>query len=172
MTDIGFTGTAGGGGGTGVVVNGDFETGDLTGWDVFVNGGTITPDNTENNGGMWSVHVVAGPGNNPVLKQSFLFPGVVTPGQTVNVSFDMKGTALDGGVIFPELISEGAGGAAVGNLLDTIAAPTAGWTTYSYTPAAGADVTGGVTFQLAIVCGAVATCSNDVFIDNVSVTLN
>ena len=36
MTDIGFTGTAGGGGGTGVVVNGDFETGDLTGWDAGI----------------------------------------------------------------------------------------------------------------------------------------
>jgi len=171
MTDIGFTGTAGGGGGTGVVVNGDFETGDLTGWDVFVNGGTITPDNTENNGGMWSVHVVAGPGNNPVLKQSFLFPGVVVPGGTVNISFDMKGSAAAGGIVFPELISEGAGGAAVGNLLDTIAAPTADWTTYNYSPVAGADVTGGVTFQLAIVCGADPGCSNDVFIDNVTVTL-
>ena len=174
MTDIGFTGTTGGGGGggTGNVVNGDFETGDLTGWDVFPNGGTITPDNTQSNGGSWSVHVVAGAGNNPVLKQSFLFPGAVAPGDTVNVSFDMKGTAADGGVIFPELISEGAGGAATGQLLDTIAAPTADWTTYSYTPAAGADVTLGVTFQLAVVCGGVATCSADVFIDNVSVTLN
>ena len=174
MTDIGFTGTTGGGGGgggTGNVVNGDFETGDLTGWDVFPNGGTITPDNTQSNGGSWSVHVVAGTGNNPVLKQSFLFPGAVAPGDTVNVSFDMKGTAADGGVIFPELISEGAGGAATGQLLDTIAAPAADWTTYSYTPAAGADVTLGVTFQLAVVCGGVATCSADVFIDNVSVTL-
>ena len=175
MTDIGFTGTAGGGGGgggTGVVVNGGFETGDLTGWDVFPNGGTVTPDNTQSSEGMWSVHVVAGPGNNPVLKQSFLFPGVVTPGQTVNVSFDMKGAAAAGGIVFPELISEGAGGAAVGELLDTIAAPTADWSAYSYTPTAGADVSGGVTFQLAIVCGADPGCSNDVFIDNVSVTLN
>ena len=93
------------------------------------------------------------------------------PGGTVNISFDMKGLAAAGGIVFPELISEGAGGAAVGNLLDTIAAPTAGWTTYNYSPAAGADVTGGVTFQLAIVCGADAACSNDVFIDNVTVTL-
>lgn len=171
MTDIGFTGSGGGGGGTGTVVNGDFETGDLTGWDVFENGGTITPDNTENNGGSWSVHIVAGPGNNPVIKQSFLFPGTVMPGDTVDVSFDMKGTAAAGGVIFPELISESTTGAASGELLETIAAPMAGWTTYSYSPLAGADVSGGVTFQLAIVCGGDPTCSADVFIDNVTVTL-
>ncbi|MEM7431879.1 MAG: family 16 glycosylhydrolase [Pseudomonadota bacterium] len=181
LTDIGFSGTAGGGGGggggggTGSVVNGDFETGDLTGWDVFnSNGanGTVEADNTENNGGSWSVHVVAGPGQNPVIKQSFLFPGVVMPGDTVNISFDMKGSAADGGVIFPELISEESGGGAAGNLLDTIAAPSADWTTYSYSPAAGADVGGGVTFQLAIVCGGAPTCSADVFIDNVTVELN
>ncbi|MBT8050120.1 MAG: carbohydrate binding domain-containing protein [Gammaproteobacteria bacterium] len=169
LTDIGFTDAAGGG--TGAVVNGGFETGDLTGWDVFENNGTITPDNTESSEGMWSAHMVAGPTNNPVIKQSFLFPGVVMPGQTVNISFDMKGSAADGGVIFPELISEGAGGAAVGNLLDTIAAPAADWATYSYTPTAGADVTLGVTFQLAVVCGGAATCSADVFVDNVVVEL-
>ena len=93
------------------------------------------------------------------------------PGDTVNVSFDMKGSAAAGGVIFPELISESTSGAAVGELLETIAVPTADWTTYSYTPQAGADVSGGVTFQLAIVCGGDPNCSADVFIDNVSVTL-
>jgi len=83
----------------------------------------------------------------------------------------MKGSAVAGGVIFPELISEGAGGVAVGNLLDTIAVPTAGWTTYTYSPPAGTDVTEGITFQLAIVCGADPGCSNDVYIDNVSVRI-
>ncbi len=186
LTDLGFSGTAGGGGGggggntgggggTGSVVNGDFETGDLTGWDVFnADGanGSVEADNTENNGGSWSVHIVAGPGQNPVIKQSFLFPGVVMPGDTVNISFDMKGSAADGGVIFPELISETSDGGATGNLLDTIAAPSAGWTTYSYSPAAGADVGNGVTFQLAVVCGGAPTCSADVFVDNVSVELD
>jgi H+/Cl- antiporter ClcA len=83
----------------------------------------------------------------------------------------MKGTAASGGVIFPELISESTTGAAVGELLETIAAPAAGWTSYSYSPTAGADVSGGVTFQLAIVCGGDPNCTADVFIDNVSVTL-
>jgi hypothetical protein len=94
----------------------------------------------------------------------------VNPGDTINISFDMKGTAADGGVIFPELISEGSSGA-TGQLLETIANPTAGWTTYSYSPAAGADVSGGITFQLAVVCGGAPTCSANVLIDNVSITI-
>ena len=49
--------------------------------------------------------------------------------------------------------------------------PAADWTNYSYSPTAGADVSGGVTFQLAIVCGGAPDCSADVFIDNVTVTL-
>ena len=175
LTDIGFSGTAGGGGGAGeLATNGDIESGNLDGFDVFPGGGTITADNTQNNtpGGTWSIHMVAGPGNNPVIKQSFLAAGTVMPGDTVNISFDMKGSAAAGGVVFPELIDEQSGGGAAGQLLDTIAAPTAGWTTYTYSPMAGADVGGGVTFQIAVVCGADAACTNNVFIDNVSVTIN
>ena len=107
-----------------------------------------------------------------MIKQERRAIGVVTGGQTITLSFDMQGSAADGGVIFPELISEGAGGATVSNLLETIAAPTAGWTSYSYTPAVAADVSEGITFQIAVVCGGVATCSADVFIDNVSVVVN
>ena len=179
MTDIGFTGTASGGGGGGggpgeQAVNGDIEAGDLSGFEIFPNGGTITADNTENNtpGGSWSIHAVAGSGNNPVVKQERRAIGTVTGGQTVSISFDMKGSAADGGVIFPELISEGAAGATTSNILETITAPTAGWTTYSYTPAAAADVTEGITFQIAVVCGGAPACSADVFIDNVSMVVN
>ena len=91
-------------------------------------------------------------------------------GDTINVSFDMKGTTGAGGVIFPKLISEGASGSD-GPILETIAAPTAGWTTYSYSPVITADVTLGITFEISVVCGAVAGCTADVFIDNVSVTI-
>jgi hypothetical protein len=112
--------------------------------------------------------VVAGPTQNPVLKQERRAAGTVKSGDTINISFDMKGSAADGGVIFPELISEPAG---PGQLLATIAAPTAGWTTYSYSATAGANVSEGITFQLAIVCGGVPSCSANVFIDNVSITI-
>jgi len=84
--------------------------------------------------------------------------------------FEVFGAA-DGGVIFPEFISEGAGGATQSQLLQTIASPTAGWTTYSYSPTAAADVSGGITFQIAVVCGGAPTCNANVFIDNVSMTI-
>ena len=89
-------------------------------------------------------------------------------GDTITVSFDMKGTAGAGGVIFPELFSEFSGGGATNQILETIAAPTADWTTYSYTTTAGADVSGGITMQFGVVCGGVSGCFADVFIDNVS----
>ncbi len=178
LTDIGFTTGGGGGGGGGgpgeQTVNGDVEAGDLSGFEIFPNGGTVTADNTENNttGGTWSIRVVAGPGNNPVIKQERRGAGTVTGGQTVTLSFDMRGTAAAGGVIFPELISEDAGGATSSGPLETIAAPTAGWTTYTYTPAAAANVSEGVTFQIGVVCGGDPSCSADVFIDNVSIVVN
>ena len=114
--------------------------------------------------------LVAGQLQNPVLKQANLAIGTVAPGDTIVISFDMKGSAIAGGVIFPELFSEGAGGA-TNQILDTIAVPTADWTTYSYSPAAGADVSNGITFQLGVVCGGAPDCAADVFIDNVSVSI-
>ncbi len=180
LTDIGFSGTAGGdggdgggGGGTGgdeLAVNGDFEAGDLSGWTIFDNGGFVAADNTQSNGGAWSVHVVAATLQNPVLKQANLAIGTVMTGDTIVISFDMKGSALAGGVIFPELFSEGMNGAS-NEILDTIAAPTADWSTYSYMATAGADVSNGITFQLGVVCGGALDCSADVFIDNVSVSI-
>jgi hypothetical protein len=160
--------------GSELTTNGDFEFGNLDCWDLFPGGGTITADMTENNtlGGAWSAHAVAGPGNNPVLKQSFLAAGTVMPGDTINISFDMKGSAVAGGIVFPELIDEKSDMGAVGQLLDTITSPTPGWTTYNYNPMAGPDVAGGITFQIAVVCGADPACSNDVFIDNVTVMIN
>ncbi|MEN7341351.1 MAG: carbohydrate binding domain-containing protein [Pseudomonadota bacterium] len=170
--DVAVASGAGGGGAMGeLTTNGSFETGDLTGWTIFDNGGSISVDTMEATDGSNSVHVIAATGQNPVIKQEFLAEGTVTAGQQVTISFDMKGSAADGGVIFPELISEEAMGAS-GNILETITAPTTDWTSYSYTPNAGADVTRGITLQFAIVCGGAPTCSADVFIDNVSVTLN
>jgi hypothetical protein len=168
LTDIGFSGTAGGGVGDELAVNGGFEAGNLSDWEVFPNGGSIAVVDTDSSSGTYSARVVAGPTQNPVLKQERRAAGTVNPGDTINISFDMKGSAADGGVIFPELISEPAG---PGQLLDTIAVPTAGWTTYSYSATAGANVTEGITFQLAIVCGGAPSCSTNVLIDNVSVTI-
>jgi hypothetical protein len=178
LTDIGFSGSAGGGSGNcdpvgaELATNGDFEAGDLSCWEAITNGGSITADNTENNtaGGTWSAHVVTAGASNPTLKLNFLAAGTVAIGDVVDISFDMKGVASAGGVIFPKLISEGATGSD-GPILETIAVPTAGWTTYTYSPSIVADVTRGITFEISVVCGAVAGCTADVFVDNVSVQI-
>ncbi|MDX2412930.1 MAG: hypothetical protein QNK16_11265, partial [Woeseiaceae bacterium] len=174
LTDIGFSNAGGGAGcapvGSELATNGDFEAGDLSCWEAISNGGTITADNTENNGGTWSAHVVTAGATNPTLKQNFLAEGTVAINDIIDISFDMKGTAGAGGVIFPKLISEGAVGSD-GPILQTIDVPTAGWTTYTYSPTITADVTRGITFEISVVCGAVAGCIADVFIDNVSVQI-
>jgi len=178
LTDIGFNNATGGsssGGSSGggqLAVNGDIEAGDLSSWTLNQNGGAITADNTQNSGSTWSVHVVAGPGNNPSLSLAGLAVGTVVPGDTIDVSFDMCGSAASGGVIFPALLSEFGGGTGADRVnLDTIAAPPSVWTRFNYSQAAGSNVTGGVSLQLDVVCGADAICAADVFFDNVSVTI-
>lgn len=169
LTDIGFNNAAPNGQ---LAVNGDIETGDLSSWTTASNGGTITADNTQNSGSTWSVHVVAGPGNNPFISLAGLAAGTVVPGDTIDVSFDMCGSAAAGGVIFPALLSElGGGNGATRVNLDTIASPPSVWTRYNYSSPAGADVTGGVTLQLDVICGADPSCAADVYFDNVSVTI-
>jgi hypothetical protein len=179
-------GGGGGGGGSGPIgdapgscggagelsTNCDFETGDLTGWDVFNNGGLIEVVATGGSSSLFAAHLVAGPTQNPLIKQFELAAGVVTPGASVTISFDMKGSLRgDGGVVFAEFFSEGdptTGEILTGGPIF----PTIEWTTYTFTPRAGADVTRGITFQLAAVCGAVSGCGVDVYFDNVSVVIN
>ncbi|MEL6448617.1 MAG: hypothetical protein AAFQ62_11770 [Pseudomonadota bacterium] len=166
--------SAGGGGGVGgeLSINGGFEAGDLSDWEVFPNGGSIAVSGTEASEGSFSVNVIASPGQNPVIKQERRAAGTVTAGQTVNISFDMKGTlATDfGAVVIPSLFSEGT---VVGtDNLDTITSATADFTTYTYTTTAGADVSQGITLQIAVVCGGDPQCQANVFIDNVSFTLD
>ncbi len=163
-----------GGGDTGgqLTNNGDFEVGDLSGWDAAENGGSITVDNTQDSGSTWVGHLVAGPGNSPALSQAGLAVGTVMPGDTIDISFDMCGSAASGGVIFPALLSEFGGGAGADRqTLETIASPPSVWTRYNYSAVAGNNVTGGVSLQLDVVCGGDAACSADVYFDNVSVTI-
>ncbi len=121
---------------------------------------------------MYAAHLVAAETQNPLIKQFEIAAGAVMPGASVTISFDMKGSLSgDGGVVFAELFSEGdptTGEILTGGPIF----PTATWVTYSFTPSAGADVTRGITFQLAAVCGAVAGCGVDVFFDNVSIKSN
>jgi hypothetical protein len=181
LTDIGFSGTAGGGGVAGdIAINGGFETGDLTGWTVFDNGGTISVSSPGATG-MYAGNLDAsGPSNNPTLKQANLGAGgALTPGQAVTVSFDWKGTVAEGppvGAVFDvKLFSELSGGGVSqeDQILDVPDAFPADWTTVGpLTINIGPDVSGGVTLQFNAICGGAAECISDVFIDNVSIVIN
>jgi hypothetical protein len=168
-------GDGGGGEGGELAANGDFETGDLTGWTTFDNGGTIevVADNGPSSAGTFAGHInVTIPGN-PTLKQANVGVGEVTPGQTVTVSFDWKGTDAAGGVVDVVLFSELAGGGV--SQADAILAGAgfpADWTPVGPLDiTVGPDVSGGITLQITAICGGVAGCVSDIFIDNVSITI-
>jgi hypothetical protein len=182
LTDIGFSGTAGGGascdpvGNEFAAANGDFELGNLDCWSTFDNGGTIgvVADNGPSAPGSSAGRVnVTVPGN-PTLKLANLGAGTLTPGQQVTVSFDWKGTDANGGVVDVVLFSELSGGGVskTDQILGGGGFP-ANWTTVGpLNLTAGPDVSGGVTLQITAICGGVAGCASEVFIDNVSIVIN
>ena len=74
---------------------------------------------------------------------------------------------------FHESASAGAtnGDGALGAGLAPLAA-TSDWQTFSYNDTLDTDVSGGVSLLLKASCGAVAGCSVDAYVDNVSVIVN
>lgn len=159
-----------------LAVNGGFESGDFTGWQLFESqvGNTtlISPgatgdfaaciDNTATTSGS-------------VIKNNNLGIGIVEPGMTVTITFDAKGSGANGGVAFAEFFSEIDGGGVSSSVLlggAPLALDPNNWTSFSFTTTAGAIVTGGVTLQLAAVTGAAAGSTSLLCVDNVSVTVD
>jgi hypothetical protein len=183
LTDIGFSGTSGGGpggGGPGVQLdlNGDFEAGDgdLSDWVVEPNGGTIAAVDTQDSGSVWSVKLAAdGSGGSPFISLAGLGAAEVLPGDDIYVSFDMCGSLEgDGGGVKIALLSEkGEGNGSDRATLEEFVAnpPPSVWTRYEYTTQASANVTDGVSLQLEAVCGPVSGCGVNVYFDNVSIIL-
>jgi len=182
-TSFGLEGCSGTGGGPGpggeLTVNGDFETGDTTGWEFFPNDGTFNATQAQSNGGAWSGNLVAsvpaggGPPSFPVIKQANIGVGSVQPNSSCDISFDLFGSVSGaGGVFFAEFFSELSGGGTSSSVIlgGGPLFPSGTWTNYAYNTPTGNDVSGGVTLQLKTDCGANAGCTVDAYIDNVSVT--
>jgi beta-glucanase (GH16 family) len=184
-TDIGFSGTAGGGGGgDGTFVNGDFETGDFAGWTQTPDGGSITLDSSGQGGRAGIVARLVAAGAAPASPQDVLLSQVdlmeinsvsISGSASVTVSVDVFGSLSGaGGVVFIELISRNSAGDETGRSFIGPApiTPTSTWTTYSGTVNVAADVSGGITLQLKSSCGPVDGCGVDASFDNVTMAIN
>ena len=171
-----------GGGGTGtpgeLATNGDFETGDVSGWEQFLQTGSSFTASTNNpKSGSFSGNLVAdfsaGSGGpvDAVIKQANLLPA--QPNTQYVISFDIRGAASVGGVFFVEFFSElSGGGTSKAEIITGGPHPLSdNWTSYSYTVLTGSNVDGGITLQLKSSCGPVGGCLVDVFFDNVSIKL-
>ena len=183
----GCGGDNGGGGVTGdIAINGGFETGAFNdgspdaSWQQFPNGGTqtITTDNPA--AGTYAANLnvpVRGQGDPAVdnlIKNANLEAGNLTPGQSVTVTWDMRGSLIGpGGVVFVELFSELSGGGTSKAEIYTNGPifPAANWESFTWNTTLGPDVNGGVTLQLKVSCGPVEGCGADVYFDNVTITV-
>jgi hypothetical protein len=157
-----------------LAVNGGFETGDTTGWTSFPTGSstfTVTsPGALSTFAGVVANTTLT---SSAVIKQANLGAGLLTPGETITVTFDLKESSGAGGVIFAELFSEIAGGG-VSKSEILGGAPLFGnsnFSSRSFTTTLGPNVTGGVTFQFAVSTGGAPGSFATGTFDNVSITV-
>ncbi|MBB6431264.1 PEP-CTERM sorting domain-containing protein [Algisphaera agarilytica] len=160
-----------------LTTNGDFETGDLTGWTQFETGPGQQSVTTSNP----SAGTYAGNINNDVAlsnslwKQANIGIGQVAIGDKVTISFDARGSyAVPGGVAFAEFFQElSGGGTSGGGILGGAPLAISGdpeeWTTFTFDWTITGDVSGGVTLQLGATNGPAG--GTNMFYDNVSVTV-
>jgi hypothetical protein len=167
----------GNGGGTAagdIAVNGGFEDGNLDGWTVYNNGGTVAAVTTQPSTGTYCAKLYASPqtGLNPTLKQERKAAGTIKVGDKVKIKFDYKG-ALTGesGTYSVQSFVEATNG--VNQVVNISVSPTASWqtSTTTYTVAAG-DVSGGITLEFVAICGGVSGCSSTLYLDNISMIIN
>jgi len=160
-----------------LTTNGDFETGDTTGWTDFTAAPAsfiASPDASSGSfGGLLNNPT---PGSGAVIKQANIGVGIVNPGDVITIQFDAKGDAGVGGVHFAEFFSElSGGGTSSAEILGS--APlfppplSSAFQTYTFTATAGADVSGGVTLQFNAATGAIDGSFSTLAIDNVSVSV-
>ncbi|NER10649.1 PKD domain-containing protein [Muriicola jejuensis] len=175
LDNIYFYKSSGGGGTPGeLTTNGDFETGDTTGWLFFDNGGATAITSAESNGGAFSAQITSGQFNNPGIKQERFGVGTVLPNQVIDVVLDSKVQSLvDGAIVNVLAFSESStpGAPAVLHNLGTINVTPGAWNTNTFSFTTASDVTGGISLLIEVVCGGATTCNGVVYFDNVSVKI-
>lgn len=170
-------GTAMAGGNIELTNNGDFETGDTSGWDTSFLTGTQTFNITGDaaSGSFAGELANFDEGVAGVVKQANIGIGIVNPGDEITISFKAKGDFLNGGVLFAELFSElDGGGTSASEILGggpLFVASEADYQMFMFTAFAGPDVSGGITLQFNAATGAVPGSLSLAFIDDVSVSV-
>ena len=162
-----------------LTTNGDFATGDFTRWTLFPTGPSqqtvtnINPSSAPFAAGIFNSVATS----NSFIRQVGIGTGIVTPGQTVAISFDARGSYGIGGAAFAELFSEiDGGGISKSEILGggpplAINGDPDVWTPFLFTTTLGPDVSGGVTLTLGATNGAVNNETTTMWYDNVSVTV-
>jgi uncharacterized protein (TIGR03382 family) len=157
-----------------LTTNGNFETGDTSGWSSFPSGQSSFAVSSDAFAGNFSGRLEnLASGSAALIKQANLGIGIVTPSQQVTISFWAKGSGAAGGVQFAEFFSEIDGGGVSSSVLlgNQPLFVTDQWQRYNFTTPTGVNVSGGVTLQLAAVTGANIGSTSLLFVDNVSVSV-
>jgi len=160
--------------------NRGFEDGTYSGWAQFPTAAgqqTIVAPGNGPSSFAARINNVTGPGNS-LFKMANVGIGIVTPGQTVTIKFDARGSATAGGVSFAEFFTEIAGGGTSSNAilggapLFTLPGFNANtYTTFTFNQVVGANASGGVTLQLGATTGAAGGSTSEMFYDNISITV-
>jgi uncharacterized protein (TIGR03382 family) len=157
-----------------LTTNGGFEAGDLSGWASFPTTNSTFNITTDSNSGVFGAEVFNNdPAAGAVVKQANLGKGLVKAGETITISFAVKGSTANGGVAFAEFFSEiDGGGVSKSQILGGgPLALTGSYQIFNFVTTAGDDVSGGVTLQFAAVTGADTGSVAVLFIDDASVTI-
>ena len=157
-----------------LAVNGGFEAGNTSGWTSFPSSTSTFNLTNDAASGTFAAEVFNNAlASSAVVKQANLGVGVVSPGQTVNISFAAKGEGAIGGVAFAEFFSEISGGGVSSSTIlgGGPLALTNTYKTFNFSVPAGPDVSGGVTLQFAAVTGGATGSVSVLFLDDASVSV-
>jgi hypothetical protein len=137
-----------------LVPNGDFSLGNSN-W----NGDFTVNDGIAN---------VVISGGEKRIEQQRISEGVVSPNTDYVLSFDIKGSAENGAIFNGNVQSFSEFGVSSTFVIDAFV-PTSNWERKTYNFTSGPNVEWGLNILLGPVCGAVAGCASNVFIDNILV---
>jgi len=160
---------------TELTTNGDFETGDGTGWLYLPTGSSDFFVGSDANSGSFGGQLDNfGEASAALIRQTNIGAGVVQPGEEITISFWAKASNGEGGVNFAEFFSESTtNGVTKAEILGgaPLFPPENTWQFYQFTTTAAADVSAGVTLTLTATTGAVVGGFSQLFVDDVSVTV-